>query len=50
VNVTVLMGGQRFPMHPLDTNFDIGLNQEDQSGNKLCVGSVRGLALSWRAS
>ncbi|KAI0030441.1 aspartic peptidase domain-containing protein, partial [Vararia minispora EC-137] len=41
VNITIKFGGTAYPMHPLDTNFDIGLNQVDANGNKLCVGSLQ---------
>ncbi len=37
VNVTFLIGGQSYPIHPLD------MNQQgaDDSGNEICYGPVR---------
>lgn len=37
VNVSFSIGGQTYPVHPLDTN-QIGV---DDSGNTICFGAVR---------
>ena len=37
VNVTFLIGGQSYPVHPLDTNQEA----TDDSGNPICFGAVR---------
>ncbi|KAI0064162.1 acid protease [Artomyces pyxidatus] len=39
VNITFKIGGQAIPIHPLDTNLD--LNLQDNNGNKICVGSFQ---------
>ncbi|KAI0067567.1 acid protease [Artomyces pyxidatus] len=39
VNVTIRIGGQPFPIHPLDTNFELQL--PDDNGTHLCVGSFQ---------
>jgi hypothetical protein len=38
VNITVVLGGQRYPLHPLDTNLDLGF--KDDNGQSYCIGSV----------
>lgn len=38
VNMTFTFAGQKIPIHPLDTSLD--LNVTDDSGNKVCLGSV----------
>jgi hypothetical protein len=37
VNVSLKIGGQTFPIHPLDLN----QQGQDDSGNNICFGSVR---------
>jgi hypothetical protein len=37
VNLTFLIGGQSYPVHPLDTNLEI----TDDNGNPFCFGAVR---------
>ena len=37
INTTMLFGNVSFPIHPLDTSF----NMTDSSGNQICVGGVR---------
>jgi hypothetical protein len=41
VNVSFSIGGQLYPVHPLDTNW-IGV---DDSGNPICYGPVRVVSL-----
>ena len=36
--MTFTFAGQKIPIHPLDTSLD--LNVTDDSGNKVCLGSV----------
>ena len=37
INVTFIIGGKAYPVHPLDTNFDAGIDPDGIS----CVGAVR---------
>ena len=37
VNVTFVIGGQHYPVHPLDTN----QRGADDDGNPICFGAVR---------
>ena len=38
VNMTFIFGGQKIPIHPLDSSLD--LNLTDTAGNRVCLGSV----------
>ena len=50
--MTFIFAGQKIPIHPLDTSID--LNVTDDSGNKVCLGSVStggpsfGLTMAYR--
>ena len=48
VNMTFIFAGQKIPIHPLDTTID--LNVTNDSGDKVCLGSVSIFSLYPRIS
>lgn len=46
VNMTFIFGGQRIPIHPLDTTLDLKVTND--AGDKVCIGSVSSYRSSFR--
>ena len=47
INVTVVIAGQNYPIHPLDTSSE-NIDTTTQNGVQMCVGTVGHLSLAWQ--